>query len=104
MTSRNSYEYHVVIDEDSEESVLCLVEWEFTPYTPGRMYMRNGDPGYPPEGAEANILSIRPYNPDGSLGEDCLPQISERKLEKLETQIIEDEEDGFYTPEVEDFI
>ena len=34
------------------------VDFEYHPAVPGRMYMRNGDPGYPDEPAEVEILSV----------------------------------------------
>ena len=34
------------------------VEYDYSPGRPGKMYLRNGDPGYPPEPALVDIISI----------------------------------------------
>lgn len=35
-----------------------VVEFDITPGRPGRLYLSNGDPGYPPEPAEVDIISV----------------------------------------------
>ena len=44
--------------EVNEEPIEVQVEAEFIPGSPGRKYMANGDPGYPDEPDEINILSV----------------------------------------------
>lgn len=34
------------------------VEFDYHPGSPGCMYLRNGDPGYPPEPAEIDIVRL----------------------------------------------
>ena len=34
------------------------IEFDATPYTPARMYLSNGDPGYPEEGGEFDITCV----------------------------------------------
>lgn len=34
------------------------IEFEATPYTPARMYLSNGDPGYPEEGGDFEIHKV----------------------------------------------
>ena len=43
------------------EELDVVVTFVYTPPTPGRMYERNGDPGYPPEPAEVEVLRIQDY-------------------------------------------
>ncbi len=35
------------------------VEFDYSPGRPGKMYLRNGDPGYPDEPAEVEVTEIR---------------------------------------------
>lgn len=35
-----------------------FVQFNYLPSTPGRMYLSNGDPGYPPEPAEFDINAV----------------------------------------------
>jgi hypothetical protein len=44
--------------EDNEEPIEVRVQAEFIPGSPGRKYMANGDPGYPDDPDEINILSV----------------------------------------------
>lgn len=48
--------------EVNDEPIEVTVEAEFIPGRPGRKYMANGDPGYPDEPDEINILSILDSN------------------------------------------
>jgi hypothetical protein len=34
------------------------VEFTYVPARPGRMYLSNGDPGYPPEESEVDLVSV----------------------------------------------
>lgn len=49
--------------------VTFEVEFNATPGSPGRMYLANGDPGYPEEPAEIEILSIKLEGNDQDLCE-----------------------------------
>lgn len=40
------------------KEVEMVVEYEVTPYIPEVRYLSNGDPGYPAEGGEFNIIDI----------------------------------------------
>jgi len=44
------------VDEGNEVEV----EVDYYPGDPGRRYMPNGDPGYPPEPAEIDLVECRP--------------------------------------------
>lgn len=39
------------------------VEYDYSPGRPGKMYMRNGDPGYPDEPPECDVVSVRLVGP-----------------------------------------
>ena len=45
------------------EDLAFEVEFDYSPFRPGRMYMPNGDPGYPDEPAEMEITSIKMVHP-----------------------------------------
>ncbi len=48
--------------EVNDEPIEVTIDAEFTPGQPGRKYMANGDPGYPDEPDEINILSVLDSN------------------------------------------
>ena len=43
----------------NDYDLLLDVDYTYTPGNPGCMYQVNGDPGWPPEGPEIDILAIR---------------------------------------------
>ncbi len=53
------------------------VSYSYSPGRPGRMYMRNGDPGYPDEPAEVEILLVN------FLGLDVLEDLPEPAFDSL---------------------
>ena len=56
------------------------VEATYTPATPGRMYLKNGDPGYPPEPEEIEIIEV-----DGiAVGDLTDDEIKEIEMEVAE--------------------
>lgn len=63
------------------------VEFNFYPGSPGRMYMPNGDPGYPPEPDELEVLSVALTTAEGKA--DILPYLTEAYVEELETRLLE---------------
>ena len=36
-----------------------LVEYRYLPAEPGSNYTKHGDPGYPPEGAEVDLIAVK---------------------------------------------
>jgi hypothetical protein len=60
------------------------IVFQYEPFIPGRMYMSNGDPGYPDEGGEFYIEQafIGGQDVTDLLGEDKLELISEAYQEK----------------------
>jgi DnaJ-class molecular chaperone len=67
--------------EEKEHSVE--VEFDYSPGRPGRMYMPNGDPGYPEEPEELVINKI------AIEGEDVTTTISPILKELIETKVYE---------------
>ena len=47
-----------VLDLGQLGEVECLIEYDFSPGDPGCHTMRNGDPGWPPTGADIDITCI----------------------------------------------
>lgn len=61
--------------------IEVVVEYYYSPGDPGRMYMPNGDPGYPPEPADVDFHSV---TIDGC---DIQEYLNDSALEKLAEQI-----------------
>jgi len=53
------------------------VDYTYSAGRPGKMYMPNGDPGYPDEPAEAEILNVWLY------GLDVLQYLTDKALDSL---------------------
>lgn len=53
------------------------VQYTYSPGRPGKMYLRNGDPGYPPEPAEAEIIAVYLF------GHDILSQLPDKSFDSL---------------------
>jgi len=64
------------------------VSYAYSPGRPGRMYMPNGDPGYPDEPAEVEILSVPLFSMD------TLPHLSEPAFDSLLDTIINNHSEG----------
>lgn len=64
------------------------VSYSYSPGKPGRMYMRNGDPGYPDEPDVFEILSVLLF------GLDTLPHLSEPAFDSLLDTIINNHSEG----------
>jgi hypothetical protein len=74
------------------------VTYSYSPAIPGVMYLRNGDPGYPEEPAEVEILSCRPRDPH--MGTDLVKEdaLSDDELEYLTDRAFEDARDQACDP------
>ena len=62
-----------------------FVNYDYYPGRAGRMYLRNGDPGYPPEDAEADVTWVS-FIKDGPdlweiLSEDAQNNLQDRCME-----------------------
>lgn len=66
----------------------CDVEFDYSPAIPGRMYMRNGDPGYPAEPEEFVITSIVAHYGKNERME-ILGLLSEQAIEDAEEAVRE---------------
>jgi hypothetical protein len=59
------------------------VNFTFTPGRPGKMYLRNGDPGYPDDPAEVELLEV-------IVGEDnIIDALSDKVVEMIEDNLLE---------------
>lgn len=58
------------------------VQYTYSPGRPGEMYLRNGDPGYPPDPAEAEIIAVYLF------GLDILSQLPDKSYDSLHDTII----------------
>ena len=74
--------------EVGENEVDVVVEATYTPGTPDVMYMRNGDPGYPGDPPEPEIVHVWAEN---ALGEDVdiVHQLDDKQIEKLSDIVCE---------------
>lgn len=46
------------------EDLTFEIDVDYSPGDPGKMYMANGDPGWPPEPEEWDVTAVRLFNPD----------------------------------------
>lgn len=86
---KSTYETALTFESDEcseDREVVCF--YIYTPGLPGCNYLRNGDPGYPPEPAEVEIYSIR----DKQYGVDLMELVSDEEYARLQVQILEEEE------------
>jgi hypothetical protein len=72
--------------EDVRGEYDVTVEYDWTPGRPAVMYLRNGDPGYPEDPAEFEIVRIE------ANGLDITSDITEPDLYRIEQLIWEAEE------------
>ncbi len=70
------------------------VEYTFQRGAPAVMYLRNGDPGYPAEPDEIEIVAVR-LN-----GHDIKPLLSDRFLDDLEEELAENHDDSPDDPDM----
>lgn len=75
------------IDEDGDFCIMLDIYGTCSPGSPGRMYMPNGDPGYPPEPPEVEIEKIY-FNdyPETNFDYDWL---TEKAILKIEDSLID---------------
>ena len=71
-----SYTSEVGKDHDLE------IEFETTPFIPGCNYMRNGDPGYPDEGGDFDIYSIKKN------GIELINRLNSKIIDRIEDKLI----------------
>ena len=58
-----------------------LAEYKYLPATRGSMYTKHGDPGYPDESAEVDLLSVK------IAGHDILPVMAEDVVDEIIDEI-----------------
>jgi hypothetical protein len=64
------------------------IQYYYEPFTPGRMYMNNGDPGYPDEGGEF-------YIEQAWIGGQEVTELLEDKLEAIAIAYQEGQDGGY---------
>jgi len=65
--------------------LIVDIEYYYTPAVPGRQYMANGDPGYPDEPAECELIEVSTLE-----GIAISQALSQECLDRLEEMILED--------------
>ena len=94
------------IDRDNVEYIVTFYAQGTYYYDPGCMYLRNGDPGYPPEEeTDVTYLEIESVTDDD--GNDIVGKLTAEDIEKLEAEAQELICDGkceldFGEPELEE--
>ena len=74
--------------EPGDEEIDLSLEFDYSPGRAAVMYLRNGDPGYPEEPAECELLHA--YRSNGSGGwVDFIDSMTEREIENAELYILE---------------
>jgi len=58
-----------------------LAEYKYLPATQGSNYTKHGDPGYPPEGAEVDLIAVK------IAGLDILPVMAEDVVDDILDEI-----------------
>jgi len=59
------------------------VSFDATPYVPARMYLSNGDPGYPAEGGDFDIYSIKKN------GIELIGRLNSAQIDRIQDQLID---------------
>lgn len=79
------HEMTVILKDEEELDVK--VEYDYSPGRKGRMYMANGDPGYPDEPAEVEAVSIVDAVTGREIHED---ELAEGEQERINESCMED--------------
>jgi len=76
-----SHEFATTIEVNGDE-LDVVVEYTFSPGTPDVMYLSNGDPGYPGDPGECEVLAV--YRTDDKKREkDLMPALPKDIIEYL---------------------
>jgi hypothetical protein len=73
--------------------LLVRATYEYTPGAPAVFYQRNGDPGWPAEGPEVDVIELRRVTANGVGPAIRLDKLPDAQMEKLHEQIIMAHED-----------
>jgi hypothetical protein len=93
-TASDQIDYTIELDGDEIE---ITAEYTYYPGCKGKMYMRNGDPGYPDEPPEAEIYLV--YRQGDATKTNLIDRISEQDYLLLEQQVFEQEAESAYEAE-----
>jgi hypothetical protein len=94
--------FGTVIELKNGTEVEVVVEYSWSPSTPDVFYLSNGDPGYPGDPEEAEILGITEDKKGGRvIGEDEISEETMRALEEQACDAGRDEADSAYEAAME---
>lgn len=83
--------YTTTVTLKNGDEVDVEVGYNYTPGCPGKMYYANGDPGYPEEPAEVEIVSIKEAETGREIQDE---ELAEGELERLNEGCFEYAEDS----------
>lgn len=95
--------FSTTIELKTGTEVDVVVEYSYSPATPDVFYLSNGDPGYPGDPEEVEVLSITEDKKGGRVIAD--DEIDEKTFESLEERICDaarDEDEARYEAAMED--
>lgn len=73
--------------EEGEDILTLEIDYKINPFTPGKMNLSNGDPGYPDEGGDIEEISAK------WRGIDITSTLTEYEMKQLKRAIYRDAED-----------
>jgi len=76
-----SYQFTYVSEVGKEHDLECEVYT--TPFVSGRNYMSNGDPGYPDEGGDFDVYSIKKN------GVELINKLSSKQAGRIQDQLLD---------------
>jgi len=60
MSTRHKMRATIPLDDSGADEIECEITFSYSPGRPAVMYLRNGDPGYPSDPAEIELVSATP--------------------------------------------
>lgn len=82
------------IDYELSPLAKLVIDFDYTPGRPGRMYLRNGDPGYPPDPEERSINVVELMVRSSITGDDWR-SVSDDMMYYIRDEIIDNHIDSF---------
>jgi hypothetical protein len=86
-------EFDTTVELNDGREIDVTVAYSYSPGTPDVMYLSNGDPGYPGDGAEAEVLGVFACA-DEKRQHELSSQLSLKIIESLNEQIAERAEEA----------
>ena len=85
-SKRYQVETHITLDREDQEDIDVTVIGYYSPGLKGRRHLANGDPGYPDEPSEAELLHAYVNGVEFELTDSELDKAIEALIEKAETR------------------